>query len=114
MSDNRYGGLLDKPIKSDNTAIDAANRFRDAVNKQRQEEIDKVNRLQSERLQKELAEQERQTKQNDFINSMLEKSHQRASAEARKKEAAEREQVRREQSRKTMENLNWTPKNISR
>ena len=97
MSDNRYGGLLDKPMKSDNTAMDAVNRFRDAVNKQRQEEIDKVNRLQ-----------------NDFINSMLEKSQQRASAEARKKEAAEREQARREQSRKAMENLNWTPKKISR
>lgn len=65
-------------------------------------------------MQKELAEQERQAKQNDFINSMLEKSQQRASAEARKKEAAEREQARREQSRKAMENLNWTPKKISR
>lgn len=114
MGDNRYGGLLDKPMKNDTTAMDAVNRFRDAVNKQRQEEIDKVNRLQSERMQKELAEQERQAKQNDFINSMLEKSQQRASAEARKKEAAEREQARREQSRKAMENLNWTPKKISR
>ena len=114
MSDNRYGGLLDKPMKKDTTAMDAVNRFRDAVNKQRQEEIDKVNRMQSERMQKELAEQERQAKQNDFINSMLEKSQQRASAEARKKEAAEREQARREQSRKAMENLNWTPKKISR
>lgn len=45
MSDNRYGGLLDKPMKSDTTAMDAVNRFRDAVNKQRQEEIDKVNRF---------------------------------------------------------------------
>lgn len=114
MSDNSYGGLLDKPMKSDTTAMDAVNRFRDAVNKQKQEEIDRVNRLQNERMQKELAEQERQAKQNDFINAMLEKSQQRASAEARKKEDAERERAKREQSRRTTENLNWTPKKISR
>ena len=100
MSENRYGGLLDKPMKSDTTAMEAVNRFRDAVNRQRQEEIDKINRLQNERMQKELAEQERQAKQNDFINSMLEKSQHRASAEARKKEAAEREQAKRNRAEK--------------
>lgn len=40
MSDNRYGGLLDKPMKTDTTAMDAVNRFRDAVNKQKQGELD--------------------------------------------------------------------------
>lgn len=42
------------------------------------------------------------------------KCQQGASAEARKKEVAEREQARRQQCRNAMENLNWTPKKISR
>lgn len=75
MLNDKYGDLLDKAINkpSDSTAMDAVNRFRDGMNKQKQKEIDKHNRMESEKLQKDLAEQERLNKQNEFISSMLEK-----------------------------------------
>lgn len=116
MSDNRYGNLLDNVMnkKADTTAIDAASRFRDAVIAREQAEVDKRNSMNRQREEKEIAEQERLAKQNDFINSMLQKTKDRADEANRQKKAEEKERERREQSRKAMENLNWTPKKISR
>ena len=45
---------------------------------------------------------------------MLQKTKDRADEVNRQKKAEEKERERREQSRKAMDNLNWTPKKISR
>ena len=100
MLNDKYGDLLDKVIyKPDNTtaAMDAINGFNDDMNKRKQAEIDKRNRMESNRVQKDLAEQERLTKQNDFINSMLDRSRQR--------QAEKREREMKEQHRKAAEKL---------
>lgn len=107
MLNDKYGDLLDKAINkpSDSTAMDAVNRFRDSMNKQKQKEIDKHNRMESEKLQKDLAEQERLNKQNEFISSMLEKRQKKIDAEVSRRKAEERERQRAEESRKAAENL---------
>lgn len=107
MLNDKYGDLLDKAINkpSDSTAMDAVNRFRDGMNKQKQKEIDKHNRMESEKLQKDLAEQERLNKQNEFISSMLEKRQKKIDSEVSRRKAGERERQRAEESRKAAENL---------
>ena len=108
MLNDKYGDLLDKVIyKPGNTtaAMDAINGFNDDMNKRKQAEIDKRNRIESDRVRKDLAEQERLAKQNDFVNSMLDRCRNREDAEIRQRQAEKRERVMREQSRRTAENL---------
>lgn len=45
---------------------------------------------------------------------MLQKTQNRIDEANRQRKAEEKERERREQNRKAMENLNWTPKKISR
>ncbi len=80
---------MNKP--NDSSAVDAANRFRDALNKQRMDEINNRNRAIS------IAE---------YKN--------RIEAENSRKQEEEKGRQRGEQSRKAMENLKWTPKKINR
>lgn len=110
MGENKYGGLLDKVMnkQTDSSAVDAANRFRDAINKQRMDEINNRNRVIRQREEKEIAEQERLAKQNEYINSLLQNTKNRIDAENSRKQAEEKEHERREQSRKAMENLGLT------
>ena len=107
MLNDKYGDLLDKVIyKPDNTAaMDAINGFNDGMNKRKQAEIDKHNRMESDRVRKDLVEQERLARQNDFVNSMLDRCRDREEAEIRQRQAEKREQEMREQSRRTAENL---------
>ena len=108
MLNDKYGDLLDKVIyKPDNAtaAMDAINGFNDDVNKRKQAEIDKRNRMESDRVQKDLVEQERLTKQNDFINSMLDRSRQREEAKDKQRQAERKEREMKEQNRKVAENL---------
>ncbi len=116
MSENKYGELLDKVMNkpNDSSAVDAANRFRDALNKQRMDEINNRNRAIRQREEKEIAEQERLAKQNEYINSLLQNTKNRIDAENSRKQEEEKERERMAQSKKVMENLNWTPKKINR
>ena len=108
MLNDKYGDLLDKVIyKSDNTtaAMDAINGFNDDMNKRKQVEIDKRNRMESDRVQRNIEEQVRVSQQNDFINSMLDRSRQREEAEDRRRQAERKEREMKEQNRKATENL---------
>ena len=108
MLNDKYGDLLDKVIyKPDDTtaAMDAINGFNDAMNKRKQAEIDKRNRMESNRVQKNIEEQVRISKQNDFINSMLDRCKQREAAEDRQRQTARKEREMKEQNRKAAENL---------
>lgn len=108
MLNDKYGDLLDKVIyKPDNTtaAMDAINGFNDDMNKRKQAEIDKRNRMESDRVQKNIDEQVRISQQNDFINSMLDRSRQREEAEDRQRQAERKEREMKEQNRKAAENL---------
>ena len=108
MLNDKYGDLLDKVIyKPDNTtaAMDAINGFNDDVNKRKQAEIDKRNRMESDRVQKNIEEQVRISKQIDFINSMLDRSRQREEAVVRQRQAERKEREMKEQNRKAAENL---------
>ena len=108
MLNDKYGDLLDKVIyKPDNTtaAMDAINGFNDDMNKRKQAEIDKRNRMESDRVQRNIEEQVRVSQQNDFINSMLDRSRQREEAEARRRQAERKEREMKEQNRKAAENL---------
>lgn len=60
MLNDKYGDLLDKVIyKPDNmtAAMDVINGFNDGMNKLKQDEIDKHNRMESDRVQKNIEEQ---------------------------------------------------------
>ena len=108
MLNDKYGDLLDKVIyKPDNTttAMDAINGFNDGMNKLKQDEIDKRNRMKSDRVQKNIEEQVRISKQNDFINFMLDRSRQREEAVVRQRQAERKEREMKEQNRKAAENL---------
>ena len=108
MLNDKYGDLLDKVIyKPDNTtaAMDAINGFNDDMNKRKQAEIDKRNRMESDRVQKNIEEQVRVAQQNDFINSMLDRSRQREEAVDRQRTAERKEREMKEQNRKAAENL---------
>lgn len=108
MLNDKYGDLLDKVIyKPDNTtaAMDAINGFNDDMNKRKQAEIDKRNRMESDRVQRNIEEQVRVAQQNDFINSMLDKCRRREDAEVRQRQAEKREREMKEQSRRAAENL---------
>ena len=108
MLNDKYGDLLDKVIyKPDNTtvAMDAINGFNDDMNKRKQAEIDKRNRMESNRVQKNIEEQEKLAKQNDFINSMLDRSRQKEEAKDRQRQAERKEREMKEQNRKAAENL---------
>ena len=108
MLNDKYGDLLDKVIyKPDNTtaAMDAINGFNDDMNKRKQAEIDKRNRMESDRVQRNIEEQVRISKQNDFINSMLDRCKQREVAEDRQRQAERKEREMKEQSRRVAENL---------
>lgn len=108
MLNDKYGDLLDKVIYKPNNntaAMDAINGFNDGMNKLKQDEIDKRNRMESDRVQKNIEEQVRISKQNDFINSMLDRSRQREEAVARQKQAERKEREMKEQNRKAAENL---------
>ena len=108
MLNDKYGDLLDKVIyKPDNTtaAMDAINGFNDDMNKRKQAEIDKRNRMESDRVQRNIEEQVRVSQQNDFINSMLDRSRQREEAEDRRRQAERKEREMKEQNRKAAENL---------
>ena len=97
---DKYGDLLDKVIyKPDNTtaAMEAINGFNDDMNKWKQAEIDKRNRMESDRVQRNIEEQVRISQQNDFVNSMLDRCRQR--------QAEKREREMKEQNRKAAENL---------
>lgn len=85
--------------------MDAVNGFNDSMNKREQAEIDKHNRMECDRVRKDLAEQERFVKQKDFVNSMLDRWRNREDAEIRQRQAEKREREMREQSRRTAENL---------
>ena len=100
MLNDKYGDLLDKVIyKPDNTtaAMDAINGFNDDMNKRKQAEIDKRNRMESDRVQRNIEEQVRISQQNDFVNSMLDRCRQR--------QAEKREREMKEQHRKAAEKL---------
>lgn len=60
--------------------MDAINGFNDDMNKRKQAEIDKRNRMESDRVQRNIEEQVRISQQNDFINSMLDRCRQREEA----------------------------------
>ena len=108
MVNDKYGDLLDKVIyKPDNNtaAMDAINGFNDDMNKRKQAEIDKHNRMKSDRVQKDIEEQVRISKQNDFINSMLDRSRQKEEAKDRQRQAERKEREMKEQNRKAAENL---------
>ena len=108
MLNDKYGDLLDKVIyKPDNTtaAMDAINGFNDDMNRRKQAEIDKRNRMESDRVQRNIEEQVRISQQNDFVNSMLDRCRQREEAEDRQRQAEKREREMKEQNRKAAENL---------
>ena len=108
MLNDKYGDLLDKVIyKPDNTtaAMDAINGFNDDMNKRKQAEIDKRNRMESDRVQRNIEEQVRISQQKDFINSMLDRSRQREEAVDRQRQAERKEREMKEQNRKAAENL---------
>lgn len=108
MLNDKYGDLLDKVIyKPDNTtvAMDAINGFNDDMDKRKQAEIDKRNRMESDRVQKNIEKQVRVAQQNDFINSMLDRSRQREEAVDRQRQAERKEREMKEQNRKAAENL---------
>ena len=108
MLNDKYGDLLDKVIyKPDNTtaAMDAINGFNDDMNKRKQAEIDKRNRMESDRVQKNIEEQVRISQQNNFVNSMLDRCRQREESEDRQWQAEKREREMKEQNRKAAENL---------
>ena len=108
MLNDKYGDLLDKVIyKPDNTtaAMDAINGFNDDMNKRKQAEIDKRNRMESNRVQRNIEEQVRISQQNDFINSMLDRSRQREEAVDRQRQVERKEREMKEQNRKAAENL---------
>ena len=108
MLNDKYGDLLDKVIyKPDNTtaAMDAINGFNDDMNKRKQAETDKRNRMESDRVQKNIEEQVRISKQNDFINSMLDRSRQREEAVVRQRQIERKEREMKEQNIKAAENL---------
>ena len=108
MLNDKYGDLLDKVIyKPDNTtaAMDAINGFNDDMNKRKQAEIDKRNRMESDRVQRNIEEQVRVSQQNDFINSMLDRSRQREEAVDRQRQSERKEREMKEQNRKVAENL---------
>ena len=72
MLNDKYGDLLDKVIyKPDNTtaAMDAINGFNDDMNKRKQAEIDKRNRIESDRVQKNIEEQVRISKQSHYATN---------------------------------------------
>ena len=74
MLNDKYGDLLDKVIYKPNNntvAMDGINGFNDGMNKLKQDEIDKRNRMESDRVQKNIEEQVRIAQQNDFINSII-------------------------------------------
>ena len=105
---DKYGDLLDKVIYKPNNntaAMDAINGFNDDMNKRKQAEIDKRNRMESDRVQKNIEEQVRISQQNDFINSMLDRCKQREEAEDKQRQAARKEREMKEQNRKAAENL---------
>ena len=59
MLNDKYGDLLDKVIyKLDNTTatMDAINGFNDDMNKRKQAEIDKNNRMESDRVYRNIEE----------------------------------------------------------
>ena len=108
MLNDKYGDLLDKVIYKPNNntvAMDAINSFNDDMNKRKQAEIDKRNRIESDRVQKNIEEQVRVSQQNDFINSMLDRSRQREEAVDRQRQAERKEREMKEQNRKAAENL---------
>ena len=108
MLNDKYGDLLDKVIYKPNNntvAMDAINGFNDDMNKRKQAEIDKRNCIESDRVQKNIEEQVRVSQQNDFINSMLDRSRQREEAVDRQRQAERKEREMKEQNRKTAENL---------
>lgn len=108
MLNDKYGDLLDKVIyKPDNmtAAMDAINGFNDGMNKLKQAEIDKRNRMESDRVQRNIEEQVRVSQQNDFINSMLDRSRQREEAVDRQRQSERKEREMKEQNRKVAENL---------
>ena len=107
MLNDKYGDLLDKVIyKPNNTAaMDAINGFNNDMNKRKQAEIDKHNRIESDRVQKNFEEQVRVAQQNDFINSMLGRCRSREEAEDRQRQAEKREREIKEQNRRIAENL---------
>ncbi|MCH5271764.1 MAG: hypothetical protein J1E83_13670 [Lachnospiraceae bacterium] len=108
MLNDKYGDLLDRVIyKLDNTtaAMDAINGFNDGMNKRKQAEVDKHNRMESDRVQKNIEEQVRISQQNDFINSMLDRCRQKEDAEDRQRQAERKEREMKEQNRKAAENL---------
>ena len=108
MSNDKYGDLLDKVIyKPDNTtaAMDAINGFNDDMNRRKQAEIDKRNRMESDRVQRNIEEQVRISQQNDFVNSMLDRCRQREEVGDRQRQAEKREREMKEQNRKAAENL---------
>ena len=105
---DKYGDLLDKVIykPNNNTAVmDAINGFNDSMNKRKQAEIDKRNRMESDRVQRNIEEQVRVAQQNDFINSMLDRSRHREEAVDRQRQAEKREREMKEQNRRAAENL---------
>ena len=72
MLNDKYGDLLDKVIyKPDNNAaaMDAINGFNDDMNKRKQAEIDKRNRIESDRVQKNIEEQVRISKQSHYATN---------------------------------------------
>ena len=108
MLNDKYGDLLDKVIyKPDNTtaAMDAINGFNDDMNKRKQAETDKRNRMESGRVQRNIEEQMRVSQQNDFINSMIDRCRQREEAVVRQRQAERKEREMKEQNRKAAENL---------
>lgn len=75
------------------------------MNRRKQAEIDKRNRMESDRVQRNIGEQVRISQQNDFVNSMLDRCRQREAVEDRQRETARKEREMKEQNRKAAEDL---------